>query len=40
MKGFVLAGGSVGIRWPLQGEPLLSANDRAGRRLADAEVFA
>jgi dTDP-4-dehydrorhamnose 3,5-epimerase len=30
---------TVGIDWPLQGEPLLSAKDAAGVRLADAEVF-
>ncbi|QID16778.1 dTDP-4-dehydrorhamnose 3,5-epimerase [Nitrogeniibacter mangrovi] len=30
----------IGIEWPLQGEPLLSAKDRAGVPLKDAEVFA
>lgn len=29
----------LGIRWPLQGEPRLSAKDRQGLPLADAEVF-
>jgi dTDP-4-dehydrorhamnose 3,5-epimerase len=29
----------IGIRWPLAGEPLLAAKDRAGKRLAEAEVF-
>jgi dTDP-4-dehydrorhamnose 3,5-epimerase len=29
----------IGIRWPIDGEPLLSAKDRAGRRLTDAELF-
>ncbi len=29
----------IGIDWPLAGEPLLSAKDREGRLLADAEVF-
>lgn len=31
---------ALGIDWPLDGEPLLSAKDRIGQRLADAEVFA
>lgn len=29
----------VGVRWPLEGEPLLKPNDAAGARLATAEVF-
>lgn len=29
----------IGILWPLQGEPVLAAKDRAGRRFRDAEVF-
>lgn len=29
----------IGIDWPLAGKPLLSAKDREGRLLADAEVF-
>ncbi len=29
----------VGIDWPIDGEPLLSAKDRKGLPLADAEVF-
>lgn len=29
----------IGIRWPLNGAPILAAKDRAGRRLKDAEVF-
>ncbi len=29
----------IGIRWPLEGEPILSAKDRTGQRLRDAEVF-
>jgi len=29
----------IGIEWPLQGEPMLSAKDSAGVKLADAEVF-
>jgi dTDP-4-dehydrorhamnose 3,5-epimerase len=29
----------IGIDWPLKGEPILAAKDRAGQRLADAEVF-
>ena len=27
------------IAWPLAGEPILAAKDRAGKRLAEAEVF-
>ncbi len=30
---------AVGIQWPLDGEPLLSAKDRAGVLLKDAEVY-
>ncbi len=30
----------LAIGWPLQGEPLLSAKDAAGKRFQDAEVFA
>ena len=29
----------LGIRWPLKGEAILSAKDRSGRSLAEAEVF-
>ncbi len=29
----------IGIEWPLTGEPLLSAKDREGRSLAEADVF-
>lgn len=31
---------AIGIEWPLDGEPLLSAKDKAGVPLAQAEVFA
>lgn len=31
---------ALGITWPLQGEPLLSAKDLAGKSLAEAELFA
>lgn len=31
--------GEIGIEWPLAGEPLLSAKDREGRSLAEADVF-
>ena len=31
---------AIGIDWPLDGEPLLSAKDRQGVPLAQAEVFA
>ncbi len=31
---------ALGIDWQLDGEPLLSAKDRDGKRLAEAEVFA
>jgi dTDP-4-dehydrorhamnose 3,5-epimerase len=30
----------IGIEWPISGEPVLAAKDVAGKRLADAEVFA
>lgn len=30
---------AIGIRWPLVGEPLLSAKDSAGLTLGEAEVF-
>ena len=30
----------LGIRWPLQGEPLLAAKDRNGAALGTAELFA
>lgn len=30
---------AVGVAWPLDGEPLLSAKDKAGVPLAQAEVF-
>jgi len=29
----------VGIEWPVEGAPILAAKDRAGKRLAEAEVF-
>lgn len=29
----------IGIDWPLKGEPILAAKDRAGKRLRDAETF-
>jgi dTDP-4-dehydrorhamnose 3,5-epimerase len=31
---------AIGIQWPLDSEPMLSAKDQAGKKLADAEVFA
>ena len=31
---------AIGIAWPTDVEPTLSAKDRAGVALADAEVFA
>lgn len=31
---------TVGVEWPLQGEPLLSAKDLAGKPLGECEVFA
>ncbi len=30
----------IAIQWPFTGEPTLSGKDRAGQRLADADVFA
>lgn len=30
---------AIGIEWPLDGEPLLSAKDKAGLPLAEADVF-
>lgn len=30
----------IGIEWPIDFEPLLAAKDAAGKRLADADVFA
>ena len=30
---------TVGVQWPLQGEPLLSAKDLAGKPLGECEVF-
>ncbi|MBU6460688.1 MAG: dTDP-4-dehydrorhamnose 3,5-epimerase [Proteobacteria bacterium] len=30
----------IGIRWPLEGPPILSPKDTMGQRLAEAEVFA
>lgn len=29
----------IGIAWPLKGEPVLAAKDRAAKRLRDAEIF-
>ena len=31
---------AVGIEWPIDFEPLLAAKDAAGKRLADADVYA
>jgi len=31
---------AIGIRWPISGEPVLSAKDQQGKSLADAEHFA
>ncbi|ABR88545.1 dTDP-4-dehydrorhamnose 3,5-epimerase [Janthinobacterium sp. Marseille] len=31
---------AIGIDWPINGVPILSAKDQQGTRLADAEVFA
>jgi dTDP-4-dehydrorhamnose 3,5-epimerase len=31
---------AIGIDWPIEGEPLVAAKDAAGKRLADADVFA
>ncbi len=30
---------TVGVRWPIDGEPKLAAKDAAGKTLADADVF-
>jgi dTDP-4-dehydrorhamnose 3,5-epimerase len=30
---------ALGIRWPLQGEPVVAAKDRAGTMLKDCEVY-
>jgi len=30
----------IAVRWPLEGEPVLSGKDKAGKRLAEAELFA
>lgn len=30
----------IGVRWPLEGEPILSGKDKAGKRLAEADLFA
>ncbi|WJN77352.1 dTDP-4-dehydrorhamnose 3,5-epimerase [Burkholderia anthina] len=30
----------IGIVWPIDGEPVLAAKDAAGKRLADADVYA
>lgn len=30
---------SIGIAWPLSGQPVLAAKDQAGKTLADAETF-
>lgn len=30
---------AVGVAWPLEGEPVLSAKDQAGIALADAKIF-
>lgn len=29
----------IGVRWPLEGEPVLSAKDKAGKRLEEADLF-
>ena len=29
----------LGVAWPLKGEPILAAKDKAGKRLSEAEVF-
>jgi dTDP-4-dehydrorhamnose 3,5-epimerase len=31
---------AIGIQWPIQGEPALSAKDRQAKSLAEAEHFA
>jgi dTDP-4-dehydrorhamnose 3,5-epimerase len=30
----------IGIRWPLEGQPIVSAKDAAGAPLSKAELFA
>jgi dTDP-4-dehydrorhamnose 3,5-epimerase len=30
---------AIGVEWPLTGEPVLTAKDRAGRPLRDAETY-
>ncbi|MBK1889182.1 dTDP-4-dehydrorhamnose 3,5-epimerase [Undibacterium sp. 14-3-2] len=30
---------AIGIEWPIQGDPVMSAKDQQGKLLADAEVF-
>lgn len=30
---------SIGIEWPVEGEPILATKDAQGKRLAEAEVF-
>ena len=30
----------IGIAWPIEGEPVLATKDAAGKRLADADVYA
>jgi dTDP-4-dehydrorhamnose 3,5-epimerase len=31
---------AIGIQWPIDGEPILSAKDQQGKTLANAENFA
>ena len=31
---------AIGIKWPIQGQPVLSAKDQQGKILADSELFA
>jgi dTDP-4-dehydrorhamnose 3,5-epimerase len=31
---------AIGIKWPIQGQPMLSSKDQIGKLLIDAEVFA
>jgi dTDP-4-dehydrorhamnose 3,5-epimerase len=31
---------AIGIKWPIQGQPILSGKDQIGKLLGDAEVFA
>jgi dTDP-4-dehydrorhamnose 3,5-epimerase len=31
---------NVGVRWPLQGEPILSENDAAAKKLFEVELYA